>query len=345
MDTIETQNIQRNLAEKRQNLAEWLETASTEEKSLYLGPARVEQVREHIHVIDEALEKASKGELGICTICGEPVDEELLEMDYTAHVCLSHLTPEEAEPLERELELSRMIQQSLLPQEAPQFPGLDLAVFLRPAQIVGGDFFDFQRFQDGKFAILIADVVGKGMSASLIMASMQMALRALIPESSSPSMVLSRINSLFSHNMHFTMFVTMVLGAYDAEAKTLTYVNAGHNPPLIYRRWPERDGELLRLDPTGAALGLLEDPPFREKTISLMSGDMLFFYTDGIPEAFDGNGAQFGMERVEDLLRRHAASRPRALIRDLQAELQAFVGEHPPSDDITMIAGRVDGQE
>ncbi len=341
MNTMETQNLKEGLVEKRQNLALWLETAPPVEKDLHLGLAAEEAVRDHIHVLDEAVEKAGQGTLGVCRICGEPVEGELLEMDYTANVCLSHLTPEEARPLERELELSRMVQRALLPQEAPAIPGLDLAAFLRPAQIVGGDFFDFPRFRDGRYGITIADVVGKGVSASLIMASMQTALRALVPESDSPASVLARINGLFAHNAYFTTFVTLFLGAYDATTHSLTYSNAGHNPPLIYRAGEDGRGKILCLRPTAPAIGLLEDPPFREETAWLVPGDLLLFYTDGVPEAFNDQDEQYGMERLEDFVRRNVDASPKGLIRGLQRDLLEFIHGERFADDITLIAGRM----
>jgi sigma-B regulation protein RsbU (phosphoserine phosphatase) len=262
-------------------------------------------------------------------------------MDYTSEVCLSHLTVEEAKPLERELELSRVVQRALLPQEIPSIPGLDLAAFLRPAQIVGGDFFDFPRFQDGRTGILIADVVGKGVSASLIMASFQTALRALVPESDSPSGVLNKINSLFSHNIYFTTFVTLFLGAYDPATHTFTYTNAGHNPPVLVRARQSGQTVLIHLKPTAPAIGLLEDPPFVENSIALEPGDLMLFYTDGIPEAFNNLNEQFGMERLEEYLLRDHGETPKALIRGLQRELLYFTEGQPLSDDITIIACRI----
>jgi phosphoserine phosphatase RsbU/P len=341
METMETRGITEGLVEKRRNLAVWLETAPAEDKDLHLGPASEEAVHRHLHVLDEAVVRAGQGALGLCKICGEPVDEELLEMDYTACVCLSHLTEEEARPLERELELSRMVQRALLPQEAPAVPGMELAAFLRPAQIVGGDFFDFQRFEDGKYGIAIADVVGKGVSASLIMASMQTAMRALVPENDHPEAVLTRINGLFTHNAYFTTFVTLFLGAYDASAHTLIYSNAGHNPPILFRTGDHRNGSLIYLHPTAPAIGLLEDPPFREQSIRLQPGDCLLLYTDGVPEAFNDQDEQYGMERLENFVRCNANASPKDLIRALQRELTEFTHGEPLADDVTIISGRL----
>jgi sigma-B regulation protein RsbU (phosphoserine phosphatase) len=183
----------------------------------------------------------------------------LLEADYTACVCLDHLSAGEKRQLESELELSQTIQKALLPQRVPAIPGLDLAFFSRPAQILGGDYFDFFQFRDGVPGLAIADVVGHGISASLLMASIQTALRTLVPESDSPSDVLQRVNRFLLHNVHFTTFVTIFLGRFDNGTCTLDYCNAGHNPPLIYRQQETGNNPVSWLQPTGAAIGLVEE--------------------------------------------------------------------------------------
>lgn len=343
LEQLQVQQIHADLSEKRQNLAGWLATAPVEEKKLLLGPAGEAAVRAHIHVIDQTLEKTASGALGICKICGETVDEQLLEMDYTAEVCLAHLSHAEVSNLERDLELSRNVQRALLPQDVPNIPGLELAAFLRPAQIVGGDFFDFLRFRDGKYGLLIGDVVGHGVSAGLFMASIQTALRTLAPEFTSPAGALDRANRLYAHNPHFTTFVTLFLGAYDPETRTLAYSSAGHNPPVLFRPGEAPGRQILSLEPTSPAMGLVVDPPFRDEMIHLSPGDTLVLYTDGIPEAFDEHGEMYGMPRLEGAVLRSAGAHPRALIRALQRDLLAFVGRSPLADDITLIAARVQG--
>lgn len=341
MEKNQTQQLKMSLIEKRQNLAAWLEMAPDGEKTVQLGPADLKAVGEHIHILDEAVEKVEGGILGKCKVCGEPIEDELLQMDYTAEVCLSHLSPEEARDLERDLELSRVVQKALLPHEPPQIPGLELAAFNRPAQIVGGDLMDFLEFQDGKAGIVIADVAGKGLSASLIMASTQSALRTLVPDHRSPVDVLRRINRLIARNAHFPTFVTLVLGAYDPETHTFTYCNAGHNPPLLCRSYDRPELEICTLDPTGPAIGLLQEPPLWEDRIQLSPGDLLFFFTDGVSEAFNHQEEEYGMRRLEEFLRRNADSDPKSLVRALLRELQEFMGSRPPSDDITIIACRM----
>jgi phosphoserine phosphatase RsbU/P len=342
VERIEAPQVKEDLIEKRQNLANWLETAPVEEKEIVLGSAGEEAVKDHIHVIDDTLEKTASGEFGICKICGLTVDDELLEMDYTAEVCLGHYSDEEVSHLERDLEMSRIVQRAMLPQDIPNIPGLDLAAFLRPAQIVGGDFFDFLRFRDGKYGILIGDVVGKGVSAGLIMASIQTALRTLTPEFFSPAEVLYRVNRLYAHNPHFTTFVTLFLGAYDPSSRTLAYCNAGQNPPVLLRSQNGSAQELLFLKPTAPAMGLVEDPPFRDEVVNLIPGDALLFYTDGIPEAFNAQSEQFDMNRLEASVRRNAGSGPKAMIRELQRDLLEFTGNYPLTDDITLVAARVE---
>ncbi len=141
--------IQIGLEEARTNLVNWVETTPEEKIQVCLGPEDETCIEEHLHVIDESLEKIEEGTFGICKICHEPVDRELLQMDYTASVCLGHFTDEELRQLESELELSQVIQRGLLPQTLPSIDGLNIAAFSRPAQIVGGDYFDFMNFKDG----------------------------------------------------------------------------------------------------------------------------------------------------------------------------------------------------
>ena len=168
-------------------------------------------VQDHLQVIDKSLEKVEEGTLGICEICHERVDDELLTMDYTATVCLGHFSEEELRQLESELEMSQVVQRALLPQEAPRIPGLNVAAFSRPAQIVGGDYFDFVPFKDGGHGFVMADVSGHGVSASMLMTSLQTAFHTLVPGAESPLEVLERINHLYMHNINFTTFVTIFL--------------------------------------------------------------------------------------------------------------------------------------
>jgi serine phosphatase RsbU (regulator of sigma subunit) len=340
MSEAVSDRIREAILEKRAHLAKWLEASQPEGRARALGPMTEQAVQEHLAQLDQASEQALAGDLGICEVCHEPVERALLEMDYTACVCLDHLSEPEMRDLERELELAQGVQRELLPQEVPEIPGLQIAAYSRPAQIVSGDFFDFPRFEDGRAGVVVADVAGHGLSASLHMAGLQSMLRALVPVSHSPGEVLARVHRLYRHNFRFTTFVSVFLMALDSARGELTYVNAGHNPPVLAR---STDGGVDWLMPTGPALGLTEEAEYPERMVPLRPGDALVLYTDGIPEAFDPAGQQFGQERLEAALRRAAGAPAPQVVHVLREALQDFVGEEPLTDDITLIVLRGTG--
>jgi sigma-B regulation protein RsbU (phosphoserine phosphatase) len=332
-----------NLVEKRQTLTDWLSSAPARKKRMRLGPADEGAVRAHLDVIEAAIEKSATQTLGRCMVCHEYVEPGRLEMDYTCCVCIDHLSEEEIRSLEYELELAQTIQRALLPQHVPDIPGLELGVFSRPAQIVSGDYFDFFSFGDGAHGLAIADVAGKGVSASLVMASVQTALRALAPASQSPGEVLRQMNHLFCHNIRFTTFVTVFLGSFDHTTRTLTYANAGHNPPLVVRDGAGAGAAIDWLRPTGAAIGLIEEAQFGVGRTSLSPGDVMLLYTDGVTEATNRGNELFGEERLAALVRRQAGLPAEGLVRALRGALEAFGDGRPLSDDTTIVACKVAG--
>src|SRR5512143_2180092 len=153
-EALET--IEKGLTKTRENLYHWLEATPEEKQELQLGSLDPCCVEDHLHVIDQSLEKLEEGTLGICEICHEAVDDELLTMDYTATVCLGHYSEQELRQLESELEMSQVVQRALLPQQAPNIPGMNVAAFSRPAQSVSGDYFDFVPFKDGGHGFVMA---------------------------------------------------------------------------------------------------------------------------------------------------------------------------------------------
>ncbi len=335
------QRIRDSLLEKRQTLTEWLQATPPAERHARLGPAGESALQAEIETIDRALERAEEGTLGKCQVCCEDVETRLLELDYTASVCLDHLSQQEQSELETELELSQTIQRALLPQAPPEIPGMELAAFSRSAQIVGGDYYDFAQFCDGTHALAIADVAGHGVAAGLLMASVQGALRTLIPEYDAPNQVLGRVNHFFNHNIRFTTFVTLFLARLDPASCTLRYSNAGHNAPLLYS--PKHDGMdgLTWLGPTGAAIGLVENFEPGESSLELSPGDVLVLYTDGITEALSPQGLPFGEDGLAAVVRDSSGLPARELAQRLWRALQEFTGGGPLRDDATMVAVRV----
>lgn len=329
------------LRQQRASLLGWLQDAPAEKKAIRLGAMPEASVRDHLHVLDTAIVKAESEELGRCTVCNEFVETHWLETDYSTCVCLEHLSGDERSKLEAELELSQKVQQALLPQDLPQIPGWEIAAFSQPASIVGGDYFDFLRFRDGKQALLIADVMGKGMPASMLMASLQASLRIIVPESSSPGEALSRANRIFHHNIRLTKFVSIVIVSLDPATGGITYANAGHNPPLLADAQGRRPLRVLR--PTGAAIGLVEDARFHDETADMAPGDTLLFYTDGLVEAVNPGRDEFGEERLKRVLTAGAGRNPAEILKNVRSELKTFAGSVPIRDDTTILILRRKG--
>jgi sigma-B regulation protein RsbU (phosphoserine phosphatase) len=334
------ERFRQGLLGQRRNLADWLLHTPPDKKRLRLGPAGEQAIEAHLQTLDAAIQKTEDETLGLCTVCHDYIESSRLEMDYTACVCLEHMTGDEKSRLEQELELSQKVQKALLPQEIPNVPGLQLAAFSQPAQIVGGDYFDFFEFRDGRFGFAVGDVMGKGMSASLLMANLQASLRILVRDHDTPDAVLARLNTLFVHNIRLTKFVTLFLARYDSTARTLMYGNAGHNPPMVLRQGPE-GGSVSWLRPNGAAVGLVEDSTFRTDSVRLRAGDVLVFYTDGVTETRNPKDEEFGEERLAEMAQKHCGLPPSELIKRIREAIREFAGNAPPMDDTTMVVGRV----
>ncbi len=341
MEALLLERMRDGLVQKQDNLTEWLHATPFGKKKVLLGPASEQSVHACLDVIDNAISKADSKTLGKCEVCHEVVETELLEVDYTASVCIEHLTKEERHHLESELELAQEVQKMLLPQEAPNIPGLEIAAYSRPAQIVGGDYFDFVDFSNGFHGLAIADVAGHGVSASLHMASIQALLRTLVPINQSPAEVMRQVHKLFIHNIRFETFVTFFIGAFDSSTNKLTYCNAGHQPPLVLHNNKSKKESVEMLRPTGAAIGLVEEALFAEKTIELQKEDLLALYTDGITEAVNLQNQEFGRERLETLIQQVECLPVKEVIQKIRLSLEEFSEGKPLADDTTIVICKI----
>jgi sigma-B regulation protein RsbU (phosphoserine phosphatase) len=336
MDTKFLQSLRENLQRQQQNLSDWLQRTPAAKKQIHLGPSDEKAAQAHLQTIEVALAKADDRTLGRCEVCHDYIETDRLEMDFTTHVCIDHYSAEQKRQLEADLALSHKVQKALLPQQLPSIPGLRIAAFIQPAEVVGGDYFDFFRFRDGAHGWAIADVMGKGLPASMLMASMQAALRILVPEHESPAEVVRRLNTLFCHNVHLIKFVTLFLARYDPQTRLLEYCNAGHHPPLLLRH----DKAVQWLKPTGAAIGLTENFTFGMNAVRLDDGDVLLFYTDGVTEARNLAEEEFGEERLVELAKANVHASAQAMLEALRSALNQFTGA-VPHDDITILTGKV----
>ena len=339
MVTALYERIQEGLEEKQKEVTAFLETAPETEKEICLCDDE-DTVEEHLHIIETSLEKIEDNTLGICVVCHGQVDASLLEMDYTAMVCLDHYSDAERRRLESELELSQIVQRALLPQRVPSIRGVELAAFSRPSEIIGGDYFDFFQFRDGTHGLVIADVSGHGVSAGMLMSSLQTAIRTMAPETDSPAEILERINRFYIHNIHFTTFVTVFMARFDPTTLTLTYVNAGHNPPAVRRR---ENSTIRWLKPTAPAIGLAEEFHPRMETIGFSGGDSLLLYTDGVTEVVNFRNEEFGQERLAELVQQHADRSAPDFLQAVRQAVSAFGGDRPLVDDVTMVALKISG--
>ncbi len=328
--------IRKSIEAKLHNLSEWMVATPTPEKQQALDRQDDAPVQEHLAVLDKALERVECKEIGVCVVCHGRIEDSILQIDYTAEVCLDCLSEVQRRELETELQFSSEIQRALLPQQAPDVPGLEIGAFSRPAQIVTGDYFDFFRFKNGAYGFAIADVSGHGFSSSLLMSSLQMALHTLTMDSDSIPEVIRRINQYYLHNTALTTFVTLFVGAYDPEKRVLTYANAGHTPPLLYHR--NGKDSLAWLAPTGAAVGILENYSLRSEQIWLNPNDVLLLYTDGVTELTNTASEFFGMERLQKLLSENAGLSASGLVSALRQELDDFNEGKRIADDLTIVA-------
>jgi sigma-B regulation protein RsbU (phosphoserine phosphatase) len=231
-----------------------------------------------------------------------------------------------------ELKQAREIQEGLLPKKLPQLTEFTVAGAWEPAQVVGGDYYDVIRLGKDKLAICIADVVGKGVAAALLMANVQASVRAFAAETSSPAYVCSRINSVFCANIASGKFVTLFYGVLDASTRMLQYTNAGHLRPILIGS----DGKVKHLENDGALMGVFPDWKYENSTVELGPGNVLMLFTDGITEAMDSDGEEFGEERLIQAARNPVGQS----IEDLHAHLLSSVKEFcnfRMRDDATLI--------
>lgn len=335
--------IHAGLSEKRENLIRWAQTVAPEKKLLRLGAAGPDAMNRHLDLLEKSICCADHQILGRCMVCGDTVNPRLLESDFTACVCLDHLSPRERQRLEAELEMSQVIQRGLLPVSPPLIPGMDLAFFSRPAEILGGDFLGFFKYQDGCDGMAIADVAGHGISTNALMASVQAAMHTLVPANSSPADVLRQVNRFFCHNVNFTTFVTLFLARWDSGSRTLCYASAGHNPGLLLQSHEMNRDKVGWLDPTGPAIGLVEDFDIGTREFPLQMGDLMVLYTDGVTEATDPSGREYGTQGLENLVLQAPQTSAHEMLGRLRHDLQRFINDRPLADDTTALICRITG--
>ncbi len=240
----------------------------------------------------------------------------------------------------RELSMAGQIQASFLPQQLPRVENWQLAAALEPARETAGDFYDFIPLPDGRLGVVIADVADKGMGAALFMALCRTLVRTYAFEHPTrPDLVFMAVNQRMLTDTRADLFVTMFYAVLDPRSASMIYCNAGHNPPLLLSAQDAQG--IVTLGKTGMALGVLERETWQQESIQLRPGQLLLLYTDGVVEAQNAQGEFFGTRRLLSVVTANAGTSPRpsadGMLTALLAELRAFVGVAPQSDDITLV--------
>ena len=243
----------------------------------------------------------------------------------------------EQERLRRELELSRLIQTEMLPRTSLRSGPAEIGGVSIPAREVGGDFFNYFVLPDGRLALLVGDVSGKGVSAALLMANIQATLRARLPHETDLAQLADRLDRELDQNTPRAVYLTLFLAILEMDGRLLRYVNAGHNPQFLLRG----GGGIEALGSTGMPIALYAGHGYTEARVALTAGDLLFFYTDGLVETENEQGDMFSTERLQTILAAEQTQGIDRVLHRVEEQVTAFRGQAEPFDDATMMALRI----
>ena len=271
----------------------------------------------------------------------KPIDFEDLQLtigrtlEHIAQWRAALLARDKLVTLENELDVASRMQQSILPTEFPEAPDYQVFASMEPARDVGGDFFDILRLPDGRIGLVVADVSGKGVPAALFMMSICTLIKGAAVSHSDPSEILHQANHLLCENNDALMFVTVFLAVFDPASDELVYVNGGHNPPIIFHA----SGTSTLLPSTdGIALGIAPDLTYDKRVVILSPGDTVMLYTDGVTEAENSAGEQFGIDRLSEVFAGLPPRDTRDITTAVFQAVKSFADGAPQFDDITCLS-------
>jgi serine phosphatase RsbU (regulator of sigma subunit) len=250
-----------------------------------------------------------------------------------------HEVIDEQERLEREIEIARRVQESLLPERFPEISGYNISAFSRAARQIGGDYYDFVWMDDHRLAIVVADVAGKGIPGALTMATLRSALRALVKQTRGAKELAIVLNDFIFEDLKRDVFISVTLGVLDIHSNRIDLIRAGHEPIILTSRQGKSTEQFI---PDGIAMGIDRGSLFRESleefTYEMEPGDLIFLYTDGVTEAMNQKREEYTHERLVRLLEDHRDKDVNALFEVLREDLREFTGDSPPHDDVTVVA-------
>jgi sigma-B regulation protein RsbU (phosphoserine phosphatase) len=290
------------------------------------------QLSQLLSEVDQALQRVEQGTYGICEACNESIEPERLAANPLLRFCLGHLTEEEQRALEADLELASRIQHRLLPQIGLEANGWEAHFHYQAFGPVSGDYCDLIPADGDGLYFLIGDAAGKGVAASMLMSQLHAMFRALATLGLSADQLLERANRIFCDGVLSTHYATVVCGRAHADGR-IEIANAGHCLPVLLRK-----GEMTILDSTGFPLGMFAHGTYGKHEFQLAAGDALLLYTDGLSEACDGDGAEYGSARVAQVAAANAARGAQELVGAFLEDLDRFRGSEPRRDDLSILA-------
>ncbi len=320
MATAEQAYLRTELEQRRERLHEALHSPTAD--------ASLSQL---LTAVDTALSRIDQGTFGLCETCHDTIEAERLLADPLVRFCLDHLTIAEQRALESDLSLAARIQRALLPKPGLTPDGWDARYHYQPAGMVSGDYCDLFE-TDGGLLFMLGDVSGKGVAASMLMSHLHATFRSLAEAGLPLDRMVEDANRIFCESTLAGQFATLVVGraAHDG---TVEFVSAGHLPVLHIHG----DGATPN-DSTGVPLGMFCDTRFPVHRLALAHGDTLFLYTDGLTEARNRAGAEYGLQRIHTLAARHTGIEPAGLISECLEDLLSFREGLKQTDDLTLLA-------
>jgi phosphoserine phosphatase RsbU/P len=317
--------------------------------SIFIGVSITTTITAAVQDLYEGTQRVMKGDFShrIRVRGGEQVAELSRSFNrMTENVERLLVVAKENERIQAELQIAREVQGQLFPKAVPKLEGLHVEALCHAARTVSGDYYDYQELPSGCLAVAIADVAGKGISAALLMASLQASLRLVMSDvqrlaaedergacaSFPTSMLVSRINRQLHANTSPEKYATFFFSVYDPASGMLTYTNAGHLPPILVR-----NGEATMLDVNGMVVGLFPHAPYQESRLQLQPGDVLVCYTDGVTEPENEFGEMFGEERLRQLVLKSTHMTGEQIIGSVIDAVQHFTGTHELQDDMTLL--------
>lgn len=319
-ETAYLNQIREQLVVRRQNLESALSKHETK------------QILHLLSEVDQALAKLKDGHFGVCQNCHESIEVDRVLADPLVTFCLGCLTPAQQRALEYDLELAARMQTGLLPSDTALVEGWETAYHFRPARMVSGDYFDLISDEKGGLYFVVADVAGKGIGAAMLTASLRAVFRTLIPTADCVGELLERANRLFCESAMSNQYATLVFG-HVKPGGGVELSNAGHLPVLV-----ARDSGVEILESTDLPFGMFCSQQFTVQRTSLQPGDTLVLYTDGISEAQNALGEEFGLQQIREFISAQKLREPCEVVKNCRQLLDGFRGSTELFDDETLLA-------